>query len=310
MLEALSSEWSRVCLSWETVERIYTTSKRCDSTWISFNATAFEADLQNKLFGQHIASSIILKAVSGFMSNENPKKPLVLSLHGRTGTGKSFVSKLIAENIFKVGTDGSFIHVVPAHIHFPHESKLETYKTQLQQWIKDNVTNCERSIFVFDKMDKMHPGLIDSIKSYLDYYFKLDGVSYRKAVFIFLSNTGADIITQKALELWREGRDREEIELKDLQTSLSESAFNNIENGFWHSSLIDENLVDFFIPFLPLEHRHVVQCVMAEMRARNIQPDKKVADQVARGLNYFPKFDRVFSSQGCKTVESNLNFYM
>ena len=41
-------------------------------------------------------------------------------------------------------------------------------------------------MFIFDEMDKMHPGLIDCIKPYLDYYDKLDGVSYRKAIFIFL----------------------------------------------------------------------------------------------------------------------------
>lgn len=56
----------------------------------------------------------------------------------------------------------------------------------MQQWIKGNVTNCAHSMFIFDEMDKMHPGLIDSIKPYLDYYDKLDGVSYRKAIFIFL----------------------------------------------------------------------------------------------------------------------------
>lgn len=41
-------------------------------------------------------------------------------------------------------------------------------------------------MFIFDEMDKMHPGLIDSIKPYLDYYDKVDGVSYRNAIFIFL----------------------------------------------------------------------------------------------------------------------------
>lgn len=59
-------------------------------------------------------------------------------------------------------------------------------QAQLQQWIRGNVTSCAHSMFIFDEMDKMHPGLIDSIKPYLDYYEKLDGISYRKAIFIFL----------------------------------------------------------------------------------------------------------------------------
>ncbi|RVE66030.1 hypothetical protein OJAV_G00122540 [Oryzias javanicus] len=255
----------------------------CDSRWLTYNATGLKTDLENKLFGQHLASRIVLKAVNGFMSNDNPKKPLVLSLHGWTGTGKNFVSQLIAENIYKEGMNSKFVHIFTSTLHFPHPSLISTYKSQLQQWIKGNVSNCERSMFIFDEMDKMHPGLIDSIKPYLDYYDKLDGVSYRKSIFIFLSNAGGESIVETALDFWRGGRAREEIDLKDLETSVSLSIFNNENSGFFRTSLIDKNLVDFFVPFLPLEYSHVVQCAMAEMKIRASEgegsPDLDVANQ-------------------------------
>ncbi|KAL7377011.1 hypothetical protein ABVT39_019772 [Epinephelus coioides] len=289
---------------------IYNPRESCDSNWVSFNAEGLEADLGSKLFGQHIASRIILKAVSGFMNDDNPKKPLVLSLHGQTGVGKNFVSKLIAENIYKKGMESSFVYVFTSELHFPHQSKLETYKSQLQQQIKENVTNCARFMFVFDEMDKMHPGLIDSIKPYLGYHSKLDGVSYRKAMFIFLSNAGGTSITQTALDFWKGGRNREEIELKDLETLLSVSVFNTNYGGLWHSSLIDKNLVDFFVPFLPLEYQQVIQCVMAEMKARGLRPDLALADRVARDLEYFPKDEGVFSVRGCKTICRRLHYYI
>ena len=41
-------------------------------------------------------------------------------------------------------------------------------------------------MFVFDEIDKMSPGLIDTVKPYLDYYDDLNGIDYRKAIFIFL----------------------------------------------------------------------------------------------------------------------------
>ncbi|CAK6963648.1 torsin-1A-like [Scomber scombrus] len=289
--------------------QIFKGQESCDSGWISFNAAGLQADLESKLFGQHIALNIILKAVNGFMSKENPEKPLVLSLHGPTGTGKSFVSSLIADNIYKEGIDSKFVHVFIATHHFPHSSQTDTYKSQLQQWIKGNVTNCPQSMFIFDEMDKMHPGLIDSVKSFLDYYKKLDGVSYRKTIFIFLSNTEAHSITETALHFWRTGQDREDIELKDLETSLSASAFNNKGSGLWHSSLIKQNMVDFFIPFLPLEYKHVVQCVMAQMQAEGLKPNQDVAHKLAIDLEYFPKFERVFSVSGCKKITSRLPFY-
>lgn len=41
------------------------------------------------------------------------------------------------------------------------------------------------------------------------------------------SNDGAELITQTALEFWKQGRDRQEIKLKDLEKYISESVFNN-----------------------------------------------------------------------------------
>ncbi|XP_077477998.1 torsin family 1 isoform X2 [Stigmatopora argus] len=283
----------------------------CDSRWIAFNSTVLEEDLRTQLFGQHLASHIIGKAVKGFMNNGNPRKPLVLSLHGWTGTGKNFASALIAQNIYKEGMQSQFVHVFTSELHFPHAGQMDTYKTQLQQWIKGNVSNCPQSMFIFDEMDKMHPGLIDSIKPYLEYYEKLDDVSYRKAIFIFLSNAGGERIVETALDFWKAGRSREEIQLKDVEEALVLSVFNNKRSGLWHTSLIDKNLVDFFVPFLPLEYKHVLQCALATMRAQDMDPDKAtaIAAQVAQDLPYFPKVERVFSVKGCKTIDSKWEYY-
>lgn len=62
------------------------------------------------------------------MKDNNPKKPLVLSLHGPTGTGKNFVSQLIADNVYKKGYHSKFVHVFSATHHFPHRSEIVTYK--------------------------------------------------------------------------------------------------------------------------------------------------------------------------------------
>ncbi|XP_038589060.1 torsin-1A-like [Micropterus salmoides] len=64
------------------------------------------------------------------MRNDNPPKPLVLSLHRLSGTGKNFASKLIAENIYKKGMNSRFVHLLVSPLHFQHSSEIETYKTQ------------------------------------------------------------------------------------------------------------------------------------------------------------------------------------
>eukprot|EP00069_Balaena_mysticetus_P014327 bmy_08584T0 len=132
---------------------------------------------------------------------------------------------------------------------------------QLQRWIRGNVSACASSVFIFDEMDKLHPGVIDAIKPFLDYYEQIDGVSYRKAIFIFLSG------------------------------------------------LIDRNLIDYFIPFLPLEYSHVKMCVRAEMKARGSAIDEDVVTRVAEEMTFFPKDEKIYSDKGCKTVQSRLDFH-
>jgi len=59
-------------------------------------------------------------------------------------------------------------------------------QAQLKQWISESVSSFPRSMFIFDEMDKMQPKLIDTIKPFLDYNARVDGVSFHNALFIFL----------------------------------------------------------------------------------------------------------------------------
>ncbi|XP_023400609.2 torsin-1A isoform X2 [Loxodonta africana] len=183
---ALGLALAGVLTSYISYPRLYCLFAECCGQKRSLSREALQKDLDNKLFGQHLAKKVILNAVFGFLNNPKPKKPLTLSLHGWTGTGKNFVSKIIAENIYEGGLNSDYVHLFVATLHFPHASNITLYKDQLQLWIRGNVSACARSIFIFDEMDKMHAGLIDAIKPFLDYYDLVDGVSYQKAIFIFL----------------------------------------------------------------------------------------------------------------------------
>ncbi|KAA0706664.1 Torsin-1A Dystonia 1 protein [Triplophysa tibetana] len=167
--------------------------------------TGFEKDLNDNLYGQHIVSKVVLKAVSSFMTDSNPNKPLVLSFHGTSGVGKNHVAKIIARNIYEKGDQSDhYITVISEH-HFPHKDKVD-------------IVQC----------------------------------------------------------------------------------------GFWHSSIIDHHLVDHFIPFLPLELKHVRQCVLAEMASLNIPVDHDLVETVVREMPFFPQEEKIFSVKGCKTVKQKL----
>ncbi|XP_077074847.1 torsin-1A-like [Siphateles boraxobius] len=279
---------------------------------LPFDPKGLEKDLRDSLFGQHIASDVVLKSVTSFMTDSMPNKPLVLSFHGTAGVGKNHVAKIIARNIYEKGENSEHVHMYISEHHFPHKEKSDSYSAQLKQWISKSVSSFPRSMFIFDEMDKMQPKLIDTIKAFLDYNARVDGVSFQNALFIFLSNAGGNVIAEVALDSWREGKDREELWMnsKEMETKIFRNIFNDKNSGFQHSSLIDHHLVDHYIPFLPLELKHVRQCVMAEMVHLNMTEDFDLADKVARDMPFFPEKEKIFSVKGCKSVRQKLVLQM
>lgn len=282
--------------------------EKCNSDWISFNGTGLAGELNQRLYGQYIASKIVLTVMTGFMQNKNPKKPLVLSFHGTSGTGKNLVSKMIADNLYYSRKDSDYVKWFVPGTRFPDPNRMQTYKSNLQQQIKDAVRSCERTMFIFDEVDKMDPRLIQTVQPFLEYYDQIDGVSYRKAIFIFLSNSGGERITEITLELLKSGKQRDEIELSDIWGKLS--AYFSKHKTLWHTALTEKNLVDFYVPFLPLEYRHVLQCAMAEMATTRQTIDRDIAARLADDQLYFPKDEKLFAVSGCKKIANQLAFYM
>lgn len=85
-------------------------------------------DLQTKLHGQHLAQCVVLKAIQGFINNPESNKPLTLSFHGWSGTGKNFVARIIADNLYREGVKSECVRLFIAPFHFPHARLVDTYK--------------------------------------------------------------------------------------------------------------------------------------------------------------------------------------
>ncbi|XP_007471795.1 PREDICTED: prosalusin isoform X2 [Lipotes vexillifer] len=145
-----------------------------------------ECDLAQHLAGQHLARALVVKALKAFVQDPAPTKPLVLSLHGWTGTGKSYVTSLLAHYLFRGGLRSPHVHHFSPVIHFPHPGHLERYKKDLKSWVQGNLTACSRSLFLFDEMDKLAPGLIEVLRPFLGSSWVVYGTNYRKAIFIFI----------------------------------------------------------------------------------------------------------------------------
>jgi hypothetical protein len=279
----------------------------CDSSWIPFDFTRLDNSLREHLFGQHIAHHVVLSALKAhFKENVRPKKALAFSFHGLSGTGKTYTTQFIINSLFKNGPKSKYTHFFTGRNHFTTESKADIYKVNLIDWIKSNVSACDRSLFIFDEVDKIPKGVLDAVTPFLDYHEEIDGVDFRKAIFIFLSNTGGSLIAEKLLDMWGKGTKREDIKLKDFEDMIRKGAFNE-KGGLHKCESIESNVIDHYVPFLPMEESHVRQCIQAEFRSRWVNsPREEHVREVLKYMTFGPEPQKLFSNSGCKRISSKV----
>ena len=95
----------------------------------------------------------------------------------------------------------------------------------------------------------------------------------------------------------------------------SPDSYNSVAGGLWHSELITKNLISSYIPFLPLERKHVKQCIRDGIVQKGFYvhkddiPESKV-QEIADELTYYPSDVSLFSSTGCKRILEKISFHM
>jgi hypothetical protein len=155
--------------------------------WVDYSSQLLQRSLDTEVHGQHLMKNMIFKLIRNHLNDDNPKKALVLSFHGWTGGGKNFVSQIVAKSIFRKhreSQNSDFVHLLIG-------SNFKNYiQSEIKNHFKNTVINgikkCERSLFIFDEIDELSPGVIDVIKPFLDYHPFIDKINYKKAIFIFL----------------------------------------------------------------------------------------------------------------------------
>ena len=80
------------------------------------------------------------------------------------------------------------------------------------------------------------------------------------------------------------------------------------------SDVIISDMITAYVPFLPLEKKHIRKCIKDVLVARyNYKPKdilQKTVSKIANQLNYFPADEEIFSVTGCKRVQDKVSYVM
>ena len=87
-----------------------------------------------------------------------------------------------------------------------------------------------------------------------------------------------------------------------MEEFLKKEAFEQ-EGGLQHSDLIFRGLISNYIPFLPLERKHIKMCAKVEASKRGDLLNEELLDKVADRMTYGPEGNLKFSNSGCRGVD-------
>lgn len=276
----------------------------CNNDYIIDDVNSLRSTLRSRVFGQHLVETAVHAIWSHL--HYHSQKPLTLSFHGWAGGGKNYVATFIAESLYKKGLQSKYVHNFIGRIHFPEEAHSRQYRENLYLWLKGNLTECPRQLFIFDEVHLMPQTVLNALKPLIDYRAMVDKVPYTEAIFIFLSNTGATVINERYHELWSAGKQREEMKLSDFESLISRGAFNE-KGGFQFSDAIKANLIDHYIPFLPMQENHIIQCIKDQFTQRGVpSPKQEHIKEVLEFVEWGPDDIKLYSKTGCKRISSKV----
>ncbi|KAI6646319.1 Torsin-1B [Oopsacas minuta] len=281
----------------------------CEEPWIINNITNLTLSLKLNVFGQHLVQNSLPKLIKGHLNNPKPLKPLVLSFHGWTGTGKTWVSKLITESLYTEGLNSKFVKFIPVPHFFRDTLRTRELAENLHHKMMRSLETCPHTLFIFEDIQYMNPRILDELVMYLNYPQPLAGIDFTKAIYIFLSNSGATKINDYAAEQFMGGRRRESISLGEMHQIISDKIYSE-DGAFKNTDFVKRQVIDASIPFLPLEKGHIKDCIKRAILGRGEFPYESIIKKVLKDVRFVPEGIERFAEVGCKRIDQIITDYL
>lgn len=275
--------------------------------------------------GQDLALRQISDAVCDHLANKAPKKPLVLSLHGPPGVGKSFFHQLAAQALYSPrphpdlqcpGHDCAGYKVLFG-LDFTEDDR-QAQHAALRNAIFKHVQSNPESLLVIEEYDKLDCHMRGFFRQLLQGNM-VGNISLAKSIVVLESNTGYT----KFPKLLESAKSREKISSVKAQQLLKDLVYLR-----WLSEKCEEtadtlkmvSLVDFFLPFFPLERVHIeelfqkrIQYKINSMKSQRVIPkdcriewNKEVIDFLTNKV----EFNGLYPIEGGKEVATMMSRYV
>ncbi|XP_054272183.1 torsin-like protein isoform X2 [Macrosteles quadrilineatus] len=205
--------------------------------------------------------------------------------------------------MFIKGESSKYVKFYKGSIDFRSKDKVDQYQKDLVQTIQEKVRQCHRSMFVIDEVEKIPDGILDVISAAVQ-IGKTSEYDFRKVIFILLSNAGGTELNKEALSSYKQGIRREDMNLRRLTNLIATAAVN--EGGLKNSQLVKNFDISYYVPFLPLERSHIVQCLehfVVNTKQQVMSPE--LTELVLEDMTFRPEDEQLYSTSGCKGVEES-----
>lgn len=256
------------------------------------------------MFGQQGAVDGLLSHLKDYLSTYVHNKPLVVSLHGPTGVGKSHLGRLLAGHFRSVVGETLVLQYYVLH-RCPQEVDAPHCAHNLSTLISEMVERAEEEekipLFIFDEVEHMHSEILDTLWQVVT---NKQSNEYLNAIYLLLSNLGHEHVTKYTLH-------------NSSSSSMALSASGR------HSYLVKEltpilqNTLEKFhllwteaeiLPLSLLEKGHIMECFLDELTREGFYPDHTNIERLAGELEYYPEVGgHEYSQTGCKQVVAKVN---
>ncbi|XP_075965565.1 torsin-4A [Anarhichas minor] len=276
--------------------QVYNAIENLDDHVLRYDLEGLEKTLRREVFGQQGAVDGLLSHLKDYLSTYVHNKPLVVSLHGPSGVGKSHLGRLLAGHFRSVVGETLVLQYYVLH-HCPQEADALRCAHDLAAVISEMVKRAEEEekipLFVFDEAEHMHAEILGAL---LQLVASKQSNEYLNAVYLLLSNLGHARVTKHMLH------NSSSISTSNLVNELTPILRNSLEklHPLWTEADV--------LPLGLLEKSHVMECFLDEMTREGFYPDHTNIERLAGEVGYYPEVGgHEYSKTGCKQVVAKVN---